>query len=112
MAGIWERIRPGVDDRINAHLLDASMKGYYTFLEDNTVGASKPQIVNHLNAHLETPLSGQELTDLSDIADVVAVKLAISSNAAQGYVLLHEYVTMAAETGDIGETKYRADLGI
>lgn len=110
MAGLWERVRPDANDRVNVHLIVASIKAYYVQTEDATKGATRLQIRNHLDAHLQTPLSGAEITDLEGIADTIDGLP--NANAKQSFVFLCEYAFIAAETGDINETKWRSDLGI
>lgn len=111
MAGLWERVRPDVEDRVAVHLIVAAYSGYFV----NTVtsgakGATKAQILAAINAELQTPLSGAEQTDLDAIADQIDAQ----SNNINKLIFIRgiEYAFIAAEMGAINEAKWRGDLGI
>lgn len=103
MAGLWERIRPGADDRISVHMLVASLKGY------GTAVFTKLQVKNALNGILESPLTAEEETDLNNLANQLDSLLTLDK---RGYENKLEALTIAAELGQVGETKWRTDLGI
>jgi hypothetical protein len=104
MPGLWERIHPDAVDRLAVHLLDAAMVLYATGTY------TRQQIVNALNAHLQTPLTSTELTDLSAIADTLDAQ-----GTANAKVVYEQQVmgfSIAGEFGVIDEAQFRAGLGL
>jgi len=103
MAGIWDRITPG-DDRLSVHLVTSA-------LHLAGLGVFTPsQILNALNATLETPLDQAATSDLS--AMVSDLGAADSAGKAQ-YILTVESLHVAAEAGLLAsEQIYRTVLGL
>ena len=111
MAGLWERVRPDVDDRVNIHLIEAAYGAY--LINTATAGAkgtTKAQILSAVNSELVTPLSAAEQTDLDLIADEIDAQSNLTNKLL--YLAGLKYVFVAAEEGLVTETKWRQDLGI
>jgi len=104
MAGIWERIKPGGNDRISIHMIVAGLKGYATGVFTTV------QVRDALNAKLATPLTAAEQTDLTNMA--VQIDDLTNTTAKLVYGNNLEAIMIAAENGAVNETKFRADLGI
>lgn len=106
MAGIWDRIIPS-EDRVPAHLLKAAihLSVYGVF--------SNAQVVNALNARLQTPLGVAAETDLSNITSAIIALGAAGSTARLIGLERFDAMNIAAETGAFtSEVTYRAQLGI
>ncbi len=114
MANLWERVNQNGAERINIHFIVAGLKGYYANTQDNTVGFTRVQVRDALNNILAndnySALTAGEESDLNGIADAIDAQPNV--NAAQTFLLLVEALMIAAEIGEISETKWRADLGI
>lgn len=114
MAGLWERVRADVANRINTHLIVAAMRAYFVNTLDASKGATRVQIRNAMNTYLTgngaPALSAAEEADLTAIAD----RLDAQANNTARLIFLAglEYAFIAAENGIINETKWRNDLGI
>ena len=94
-----------MEDRVNVHLVVAGIKGFAAGI---FTGAG---VIDVLNNHLATPLTTAESADLSAIASAVTGQA--NNTAKLLYVVGKvEPLMIAAETGDISESKWRADLGI
>lgn len=110
MAGLWERIRPDGTDRIPVHLVVAGLRAVFVNGVDGTKGATRVQVRNALNNHVELALTAAEEADLNGIADTIDAQ---ANNTSKIIFLQNiEYVMIAAEFGAIDETKWRNDLGI
>lgn len=111
MAGIYSRIVPGAEDRVPIHLIVAAIKAYFVNSLDPTKGATGAQLLQALNQRLQTPLAGQEVTDLSGIASKLD-SFSGSLASQMAYLMDVEYTFTAAEFGVIDENKFRNDLEI
>lgn len=105
MTGILARIEPGAVDRLQTHLVGASL-----VLEAE--GAfSAAQVLAALNSVVQNPLAGAELTDLNDIESVLAAKPTVEEKLR--YLLLVESTFIAVESGALtNEAAARSTLGI
>ena len=104
MAGIWERIKPGVNDRCPVHLVKAAIslgvKGSF----------SDAQIRNAINAQIQTPLDAAAETDLINIRTAAAAGSAANDSLYMHYL---DGVLIAVEAGAItSEATFRSELGI
>lgn len=103
MAGIWDRIIPG-EDRLNAHLLKASVYLAVRGVFNNA------QILAKLNATLTAELDAAAITDL---AAVVVQANTGNATAKLDYLERWDALNIAAETGLLAsEATYRSELGI
>ena len=110
MAGLWERVKNEAEDRVAVHLIEAAFGAYYVNTVDGSKGATAAQILTAINNQLETPLDAASQTDLSDIAAEID---ALANNTQKLiYLVGLKYVFIAAEMGEVNETKWRNDLGI
>ena len=110
MSGLWERVRGDADDRVPLHLIEAAFGAYFVNTVNGAKGATKAQILAAINNQVEVPLSAAEQTDLNAIADQVDAQ---SNNTNKLiYLVGLKYVFVAAEMGEVDETKWRNDLGI
>jgi len=104
MAGLWERIRPDVNDRVETHYIVAAYKGYHSGI------FTKAQILTALNNLLETPLTTAEQTDMDDIADQIDAQT--NNTTRLMYLNGIEALWIAVEAEQVLEAKWRSDLGI
>ena len=114
MAGLWERVKPDGAERINIHLIVAGLSGYFANTVDGTKGFTRVQVRDALNAVLTgdgySALTAAEETDLNGIADEIDAQT--NNTTKLIFLRLVESVMIAAEAGQINETKWRGDLGI
>lgn len=114
MAGLWERTKGDGAERINIHFIVAGLSGYFVNSQDNTVGFTRIQVRDGLNAILAesgyAALTAAEETDLNGIADTLDAQQ--NNTAKLIFLRLVEALFIAAEAGQVSETKWRNDLGI
>ena len=111
MAGLWERIKPGADDRVSVHLLESGLGGVYIDEHsDPGNGFTRLQVRDAINSLLASPLTAGEEADLVAIADVID-GLA-NNNLRQDYLIKLNALTIAAEMGVVTEATFRTKLGI
>jgi hypothetical protein len=104
MAGLWERVNDAADDNVQVHLIVAGIKA-------NGAGLFTPQqILDAVNAKLESPLAGAEVTDLNDITTVLSGKATTTDKLV--YVNVVEAMFVSAEVGAVDETQWRTSLEI
>lgn len=109
MAGIYDRLKPegphgDGTDRLNAHLFDSA------FLFTATGDFTNQQALSAINSTLNTPLSGDELVDLSDIQSELN-----SQGTTLSKLVYYEKIAAVAicvEVGVMGEAAFRSTLKI
>jgi hypothetical protein len=104
MAGIFERVKQTATDRVPSHLLEAA------FLFKDKAIFTNQQIVDALNAKVQTPLAGAELTDLANIATALAGAGSLTNR--MDYLNKVRAAFIGAESGSITEAQFRSILGI
>ena len=107
---LWDRISSTSDDRVPTHLIVAGYRAYFINGIDSSKGATKANILAAINSHVETPMSACAQTDLDNIAD--QIDLQANNTAKLIYIQGLEWTFMAAEFGEITESKFRSDLDI
>lgn len=104
MAGIYERIKSTVDDRVGSHLIDAA----YVFVHTGTF--TNQQVINAINSTISSPLTAAETTDLNNISTALS-----NAGSATNKLVYLEKIKSAfiyAELGIINEATFRSVLGI
>lgn len=102
MAGLYDRIG-AINDNVRVHYFVGGIKGYATGIW------TRQQILNGINSLLDIPLNAAEQADLTAIADHMDSLNAIGK---LGYGNQVEAAMIAAESGIIDETAWRAALQI
>jgi len=114
MAGLWELVKSDAENRISTHFIVAALKGRQANIQNAAVGFTAAQILTSLNALRIA--KNQPVLTVEEEADLTAINAALVANgtvaARQTYVNLVEAIFIAAEVGQVGETKWRSDLGI
>lgn len=103
MAGLWERVKPTGADRINVHLIVASLKGFSAGI------FTAVQVRDALNNHIANPLTTEEQADLTAISNQITGTATVKLTYVVGKL---EPLMIAAESGDVTESFWRTNLGI
>lgn len=110
MAGLWERVRGDVDDRVNIHLVIAGFRAVLVRELDPPKGANVAGVITALNVFLIAPLDTAAEADMQAIADQIALFATVELKLV--YIQVLEYVFIGAELALFGENKWRSDLEI
>ncbi len=114
MADLWELVKQDANQRVSTHFIVASIKGRQANIEDSGVGFTAAQIVSSLESmrteENHPALTTGEKDDLSAINTVLVGLPTMTSMLT--YANLVEALFIAAEMGQVSETKWRSDLGI
>lgn len=114
MADLWELVKEDAVGRIPTHYIVAGLKGRQVNIENSSVGFTAAQILDGINALRAADglpaLTSGEQSDLSGINSTLEGQP--NANARLVFTNLVEALFIAAELGQINETKWRNDLGI
>jgi hypothetical protein len=114
MAGLWELVKSDADHRLGTHYIVAAIRGRLANIANSGVGFTVAQILSALNAlrmaDNQPELTAEETADLSAINSTLEAQGTATGRLI--YAGLVEAVFIAAEMGQINETKWRNDLGI
>ena len=102
MAGLWEKMKLDAKDRLNTHQVVALIKGYAVGL------FTLADIKAAINANAKQSLRGEEDADVGKIIAAIDKKPLLPDKLA--YAVAIESMMILAETGNLDETKWRADL--
>lgn len=103
MAGLYDRIATS-QDKIHCHYLVGSLKAYATGLWSSST------IINSINSLLQSPLTTEELADLSSIS--AEVDSLPDATAKLVYGAKIEAAIIAAEAGLVNDAEWRDALNI
>ena len=103
MAGIWERVRGNSDVRLNVSLLETELTGVALGVR------TRAEARTSLEAEMGQPLVGDEITDLTALADQFE-----AGNIQAKLVYIHKvkFALNAAELELIDEATFRSVLAI